>query len=132
MGEGMKRSKLGLMMIAILFAIMGNATVWHVNSNPDVDFTPIQQAHDDAGVSNGDTLYVYGSVNNYGSLTMSKQLTLIGPGYFLNENPETQANSISANCNTFSLNSGSENSFITGLDIDYLIIKTSNQKIYRK
>lgn len=113
----MKKRKLGLMMVILLFAVMGNATVWHVNNTEGViaDFTALQTAFDDVNVVDGDTLYVYGSTTSYGGVALTKRLCLIGPGYFLAENPDTQAIKLEAYISTLSLNSGSENSFVTGL-----------------
>jgi hypothetical protein len=49
------------------------------------------------GALSGDTIYVEGSINSYGDVTISKQLTIIGTGYFLNENDSTSWNELSAN-----------------------------------
>ena len=69
--------------------IMGqlSAKSWRVNNNPntDADFMQLVDAHDAA--SDGDTIYVDGSGESYGSITIKKQLTIIGPGYFLDQNP---------------------------------------------
>ena len=129
----MKKVKLGIVIIAIVFAITGNTTVWHVNNNDGVvtDFTSLQQAHDDAGVANGDTLYVYGSTGSYGSLTMTKQLTVIGPGYFLNENPETQVNSLNASAEIITINSSASNSLITGLKSRHIYSYATDVLIFR-
>ncbi len=45
-----------------------------------------------AAVSAGDTIYVVGSNFDHGNITISKPVTVIGPGYFLNENDQTQIN----------------------------------------
>jgi hypothetical protein len=68
--------------------------IWVVDSNTgssSKDFTSLNAACNAA--SSGDTLYVIGSPNNYlsGKITLNKKIIIIGPGYFLNENPNTQA-----------------------------------------
>jgi hypothetical protein len=70
------------------------ATVWRVNPTPGANahFTSLQAAHDNASVVNGDTLYLEGSSFNFGGLSMTKKLSVIGNGYFLAENPQTQFN----------------------------------------
>lgn len=119
----------------IMIAQMTSATVWRVNNraNADADFTTLQAAHDDAGVLNGDTLYIEGSPNAYGSLTCTKQLVIIGAGDFLNENDSTQAYKEVSLVGTILLNSGSENSILEGLRIQqtYISINTSDITIRR-
>ena len=63
-----------------------NATVRTVSNTPSTlaQFNTVQAAVDAA--SNGDTIYVHGSPNVYGSFTMTnKQLTIIGPGWSPNK-----------------------------------------------
>jgi hypothetical protein len=97
-----------LMLIVALFNFFPSvyAKVWRVNnasnyngttlwgdnlggtqSNPV--FKQLQQANDANSVNQGDTIHVEGAVNVYNNADISKRLILIGPGYFLNENPNT-------------------------------------------
>jgi hypothetical protein len=71
-----------------------NAAVWRVNGTPNssAHYSTLQAAHDNAATQNGDTIYLEGSMFPTGGLSCSKQLTIIGSGYFLNQNPETQHN----------------------------------------
>lgn len=111
------KTKITLIVMAILMiAQMTSATVWRVNATPnsDPDFTSIQIAHDDASVVNGDTLYLEGSTFGVGALSISKQLTIIGNGYFLGENPETQYNISPSIISTVYCYVGSEGSKFTG------------------
>ncbi len=105
-------------MLAMIFAYINvSATVWRVNATPnsDPDFTTLQTAHDDASVVNGDTLYLEGSTFGAGGLSISKQLTIIGNGYFLGENPETQQNISPSIISTYVYcYAGSEGSKFTG------------------
>ncbi|SHI88157.1 hypothetical protein SAMN05444280_10796 [Tangfeifania diversioriginum] len=68
-----------------------------------------------AAVSDGDTIYVTGSNINYGDVTIDKPLTLIGPGYYLDQKMETQINKRPANFGGIILASGSNNSKIVGI-----------------
>lgn len=62
-------------------AISARATVRTVNNNNPSpgQFSSLAAAH--AAAQAGDTLYIHPSPTNYGSLTISKQLTLIGSGH---------------------------------------------------
>jgi hypothetical protein len=64
-----------------------HAKTWRVNNMPntDPDFSGLQAAHD--GATNGDTILLEGSPNPYSGLICTKRLVIIGPGYFLWENP---------------------------------------------
>ncbi len=95
------------------------ATVWTVDNKSGgvADFTQIQAAHDAAWA--GDTIYVHSSgSSNYGVVTVTKQLYIIGPGYFLTENPNTQADTRPAICQRFYFDSGSEGSLLSGMTMD--------------
>lgn len=94
-----------------------NATVWRVNSAPgsDADYTSIQAAHDAATTLNGDTLYIEGNASGVGGLDCSKQLIIIGTGYFIAENPETQASPLSSQVSGIRFLSGSEGSKLMGI-----------------
>jgi len=83
-------------------------------------------------VLNGDTVYVRGSGLSYGNLTLDKTLHFFGPGYFLGENPDTQANKQDADLLGLTILNGSEGSTFTGLRITSSVdIKTSNISIRR-
>lgn len=107
------------------------AGVWRVNSTPGInaDFTTIQAAHN--GAIPGDTIYVEGSKNSYGDLTLSKPLTFIGPGYFLAENPQTQASSTPAFAGAVLIQPGAQGSVFTGLTFNGSI-KIKSSKITLK
>lgn len=109
-----------VLFISALFASSSFATIWRVDSNPGntgADFTTLQSAHN--GAVAGDTLYVVGSSIGYGALNLTKRLVVIGPGYFLAQNPQTQANTASAKISsTLTFSSGSQGSFLSGFDID--------------
>ena len=109
-----------------------NATKWRVNNTPgiDADFSSFKLAHD--GASYGDTLMFEGSNNAYGVHdTLFKQLTIIGPGYFLSENDSTNDNIMAAKLGALYLDSLASESIIMGMWIDALIIDASNIIVQR-
>ena len=76
--------------VFFLFAVSAFSTQaksWRVNNNSGVvaDFSTIVAANSSASVLPGDTLYIEPSATEYvtSSLTLTKRLIFIGPGYFL-------------------------------------------------
>lgn len=93
-------------------------TIRRCNNNPGITganvYTTVQAAHDAA--VNGDIIYIEPSTKPYGSLTATKRLTLVGNGFFLNENnflSETRESTLEY----VTFNSGSANSTLTGITI---------------
>ncbi|MBC3540401.1 hypothetical protein ACFSC6_13105 [Rufibacter sediminis] len=110
------------------------AKIWRLNNNPGTttgDFKALQEAHDAA--STGDTLYLEGSPNHYGSLSSSKKLIIIGPGYYLAENSISNINTASALVQGIVLSDGAQGSEIIGLDFfgNSVDIRTSDIFIRR-
>lgn len=107
-------------LLALLYALLNSqnsfAKIWRVNNNPGVnaDFTDLTSAH--AGAASGDTLHLEGSPNGYGSVTFTKKLTVLGPGYYLDENPNSQSLLQSAKVNGITFSMGSQGSVVMGLD----------------
>lgn len=111
--------------VLLLSAFAVNAKVWRVNNNlgASADFTNFNTAVTSASVLSGDTLYIEGSATNYGGTTITKQLTIIGTGYFLDPangtipgNPGLQYNTQSSKVGTIAIGAGSAGSKFTGLD----------------
>ena len=127
----MRRSMLVLILIAALIP-QAIAKKWTVDNNPgnSADFASLQAAQD--GAANGDTLYVRGSTVGYGTLTVKKTLYIFGPGYFLTENPATQANTTPALVAGISFIGGSEGSVITGFTFSAGISINSSGVIFRR
>lgn len=118
--------------IIIFFSSIVNSTIWRVNKDPaaDADFTEVQDAHNAA--QNGDTILVEGNSTIYSNVTSYKRLYLYGPGYFLDENPETQAITLTAKINIINFDPGSDGSVLSGFYITSEIeINTSNITIRR-
>ncbi|MBS4026996.1 MAG: hypothetical protein KGZ58_00045 [Ignavibacteriales bacterium] len=109
-----------LIIIALFYFTLqqtAGARVWTVsnNSGDHANFATLQLAHD--GANSGDTLYVFGSETVYNSLTLTKKLTIIGTGYFLTQNPNTQARKLNAQASAMNFKSGSEGSEVIGMHI---------------
>lgn len=109
-----------LFSVLFLFLLVSaaNAKIWRVNNNSNVnaDFTTLQLAHD--GATSGDTLHVEGSPTSYGGMTCTKKLIIIGPGYLLGQNVNTQALKQTAQVGAISFNTGSAGSVIMGMDFN--------------
>ncbi|WP_116126368.1 hypothetical protein [Lewinella sp. IMCC34183] len=102
----MKHLWLGLVLLASTQQLF--ARVLRVNNsvNSTAEYTDLTTAH--AAAEAGDTLMVEGSSIGYGRLTITKQLTIIGPGYFLGENAKAPA-SLSAIVGQFFIKPGENN-----------------------
>jgi hypothetical protein len=76
--------------LLIFIPFIVEAKIWRVNNRPGIaaDFTTAQAAND--GAVAGDTVYFELSPTSYGNLNVTKKLIIIGTGFFLSENPETQ------------------------------------------
>jgi len=112
----------------LLFCTSINAKVWRVNnndaynnysnSNPnDIVFENLQTAVDYEDVEDGDTLYVEASAINYMIVNLNKRLTLIGAGYFLEENTNLQFNTHNSSVSRINFGENSSGSKIYGLRI---------------
>ena len=112
------KKNLVLMVLSVLMCSFLSAQNLHrVNNNADfdADFTTLQDAV--TAASNNDTIYMEGSPTRYEGATINKPLTIVGPGYFLDENPETQASNVPATFDTnITFASGSEGSTIMGCE----------------
>ena len=98
-----------------------NATVHTVSNRSwmDADFTQVTDAI--AAASAGDTIYIHGSQTPYADFTLDKRLHIMGPGYFLEDQPnqngiyETEYHS--ALVNYINIVAGAEHSIIEGMYI---------------
>lgn len=115
--SAMKKLSLIFTTTFLLIVIVSSATVWRVNNRPnvDADFATLQAAID--GASATDTIYLEGSPFSYGGGSFFKPLTVIGAGYWLNENDQTQAYKESSKVGILNFYNGSQGSLIEGLVI---------------
>lgn len=90
-----------------------------VNQDQDVTgvniYRSAQAAHDAA--SAGDIIYIEPADQDYGTLTVSKPLTIYGNGYFLDVNTEPRADDRSSKMTTINFVAGSEGSTVCGVEI---------------
>jgi len=116
-----------ILLVTCLFWLGVNATSWRINSNPQVsaNFTSINEAVAHYTVVNGDTLYLDNG-SYFTSTTLSKSLTLIGPGYFLLENDTTYANPLPVLIQSLTIQAGGSGSKITGVQVVGNITFASN------
>lgn len=105
-----------LFALVMLFMFNANATVWRVSnvSGAGAHFTSLQAAINDPSVVNGDVIYLEPSAVSYGNITLNKSLTIIGNGFFLGENPETQANPNMSRIGSFTFSTGSDGAVVVG------------------
>ncbi len=126
--------KKAIFLAALFFAASLSCTTWIVNNMPDTDpdFTSISDAIIDVRVDNGDTLYVCGSNTPYAGFELNKSLTIIGTGFFLTENPHTQAFPCSSYINgQINFVFGSAGSVLTGVMVRNININADNITIKR-
>ena len=122
--------KLTFVLILVIFSLTENslyATKWRVNnSGVPADFTTAQAVINSSSVMNGDTVYFESSMTDYGNMTLTKRLVVIGPGYFLSENDSTQAEMKPATLSLVIFTDGSQGSIIKGMTfVSYTSIQVS-------
>ena len=127
-----------LSILIAVVTIVSNAAfakIWRVNNNTGVNanFTTLQDAHD--GAASGDTIYLESSATNYGGLTCSKKLIIVGTGYLLDQNQGLQAFTLPSQAQGIILNSGSAGTIIDGIFIinnSSITINSLNDIIIRR
>ncbi|MEZ4792218.1 MAG: hypothetical protein R2783_01690 [Gelidibacter sp.] len=126
---------LSLLMIAsMLCATAVQAKIWRVNSQSNYNnttqwgenyggspsypvFKQVNEAVNWSSVQANDSLYVEGSAIAYDDAVITKNLVIIGPGYFLTENPKVSNTTYDAKIGRISFNAGSENSQVIGMNV---------------
>jgi hypothetical protein len=129
----MKKTFILVMSLLAFASLNSSAKIWRVNNaGLPADFTTLQAAHNAASVAAGDTLHIEPSMVSYGNLTSTKKLVIIGPGYFLNENPNQQANPATATADNLTLQPGSGGTVISGLTVTgEIFIRTGSITVSR-
>jgi len=105
-----------------------------VNNIPGMaaNFINLEDACASSAVANYDTLYVYGSPTSYNYVQITRPLTIIGPGYFLGQNPGLQNNLTPATVNGIVFDVGSSGSLISGMTLaNNLSVYASNVVVQR-
>lgn len=122
--------KLTFLLVVIVFSLTAQAKVWRVNNNATMNANFASFVAAQSTVSANDTLYFEGSTVSYEDIVLTKPLVIIGPGYFLEENPQTQSNFITAKFGTIGFTTGSSGSILAGLVVqDKIAISVSNISI---
>lgn len=114
----MKTTKTLLIAITLLFGSMvAQSAVLRVNNTPgmNVPYATLTAAYTAAAI--GDTLYLEGTPYDYGTVSLYKRLVIIGTGYHLTQNPETQANTNGSSISNVYFYTGSSGSVIMGMNI---------------
>jgi hypothetical protein len=114
----MKKSVSSLLIASLLCSsLVAHSTVLRVNNTPSINvpYATVQAAY--TAAVNGDTIYLEGTIYDYGTLSLYKRLVIIGTGYFLGQNPETQANINPSTISTIYCYTGSSGSKFIGLNI---------------
>lgn len=121
----MKTLYLSLVLFFSLSHGQVSAKIWRVNNIPGIaaDFTTMSDAHNAA--SPGDTIHLEPSPYPYLTFTCSKKLFIVGTGYFLDENLNTQSQNQTSLLQGITFNVGSEGSVVSGIDFN-----SSNVNIY--
>lgn len=124
----MKKQVLFIASIVTLLTVSVQAKIWRVNNNTvlKADFTTIQEAHDAPSVSSGDTLHIEPSAIEYSGATLRKKIIIMGSGYFLSENPNSQANKTTARIENIIFKKESEGSALIGLTLRGVIIDSAS------
>lgn len=104
---------------------------WTVDNDPEslADFKSLYAGI--YGTNTGDTLYVAGSDTPYydSNMRLEQQRVIYGPGYFLGDNPETQANTKEALAPFINIAKGSEGTQIYGMTWDQIFINNQSSAI---
>ena len=104
---------------------------WTVDNDPEslADFKSLYAGI--YGTNTGDTLYVAGSDTPYyeSNMRLEQQRIIYGPGYFLGENPETQANIKEALAPSINIAKGSEGTEIYGMTWSQILINNQASAI---
>lgn len=126
-------SLLAFLALACLPTTALHATTYTVdNANPGAaDFADLAVAV--AKASAGDTLLLAGSATSYGSVTLDKQLHLIGPGWSLLENYPDASPSTAARIDELSINSATgSGSSLTSLRIGTIDLDNTSRILVRR
>ncbi len=123
-----------VLVVLTLLTSLSYARIWRLDKNDgnNPDFTTLADAVADAEVLDSDTLYIAGHTDSYGAATIEKKLYIFGPGYFLDENPETQIMPISAYIGNVTFNYGSEGSMFTGFVCNSKVTANADNVIIKR
>ena len=107
-----------LLFLAFVSVCNAQSKIWSVSKDAaqKADYSEIQAAIDAA--SPGDYIYVYPSVYENG-FTLGIPLVIVGPGYFLGDNPNTQVNKSPATIKgEVTVGTNTSGTILTGLNLE--------------
>ena len=113
-----------LLFISVLAFYSANAqniiNVNNIASGVIADYTTLQDAVTNAQA--GDIIYLYPSSISYGNVTIDKQVTIIGPGYWVLNNPSLGILTYAGNgiINDITIGAAGSGTMITGCDFNYM------------
>lgn len=113
--------------LSLGFFSKASANSWRVNSDKraNANFQDLNAAMADERVADGDTLYMDKKCTIAAEQTISKKVTIIGPGYFIGENQADEAYFSNA------INLEADGIKLTGLHISNVNIRENNAVIER-
>lgn len=128
------KTKSLLLTLAIVFAVVNTSLADKLRVNNSGGGAPYPTLDSALAVANdGDTIYIDGSSAAYSGATITKRVVIIGPGYFLGSNPETQAHPSTARVTSaIHFNAGSEGSIIMGMHITHSINVNANNIVIKR
>ncbi|MCC7231831.1 MAG: hypothetical protein IT242_02710, partial [Bacteroidia bacterium] len=124
--------------VMVFYSVPGNATIWRVNKGSNYNgttlfgnnfggtaanpvFKELEQVAGASGwgsFSDGDTVHMDGSAAGvYDIATVVRKVVIIGPGYFLADNPKTSNDLYDARILRIEFNSGSAGSTVAGMNV---------------
>jgi hypothetical protein len=122
----MKKILLLLIVIIIAFAFTASAKIWRVNNNPSLDGDVLQASTLFDNTNNatnpeaaaGDSIYFEPSATTYNGLTVNKaNIVIIGYGYFLSQNPGSQAMANNPKIGSITFDPSSTGSSVSGMEV---------------
>lgn len=127
------RKLMTMIALLALCSVQTYAKTWTVDQRPGANFQTIAAAVASSSVLAGDTILVSGSSIAYAGFSFNKKLTLIGPGYFLGENTNLQADTNSVKISSqVTIQSGAQGSIVMGLHfLNSLYVDADNVQIIR-
>jgi hypothetical protein len=132
--------KTNLLSITVVFAVFlvttisAEAKIWRVNNGSNYNgttlwgsnfggnpaypvFKQVDQAIAWSSVVDADTIHIESSQFIYDAATITKKIVLMGPGFFLPDNPKTGNNLLDAKIKRVNFNAGSAGSSVIGLNV---------------
>jgi hypothetical protein len=137
----MKKIFLLLTATFIAFTFNASAKIWRVNNNPSLDGDVLQASTLFDGTNNatnpeaaaGDSVYFEPSASTYNGVTVNKaNIVIIGYGYFLSQNPGSQAMANNPKIGGITFDVSSTGSSVSGMEVtSNLFVSAGNISVTR-